>query len=114
MKEIKIEWKGIEESFSPIIINKERTLMGYNKPIKPSSGFGKKFWQAPKKIPPVFDGSQLVVFGVFPKNKPKPTGATIKAESSEGPLILDLEVCGNQFFVFWYKLLLTSVDIFFR
>lgn len=90
--EIKVEWKGIENNSSqpPPVLNKEKTLVGYNKPIEPATDVEEVFIQAPRKIPAVFDGNQLVVFGVFPKDKP--TGAIITAESPDGPLILNIEV----------------------
>jgi hypothetical protein len=51
-----------------------------------------QFSQAPKNIPPIFDGNQLVVFGMFPLDHDKPTGVKIIANSPDGPLSLEIPV----------------------
>ena len=79
--------------------------MGYGKPVKAtgnksagtSAGSGttkKTSMQVPERIPPIFDGSQLLVFGVFENPDEKPTWCTITAESPDGPLSVEIEVRG--------------------
>lgn len=46
--------------------------------------------QAPKRIPPVHDGSQLLVFGMFRGNIP--TAAVITAKSLDGELTFRAQV----------------------
>lgn len=90
----------------PVIINKEKTLVGYNKPIEPEADEDVEIifdgatvaweeiqWkkkQSPKKIPPVHDGCQMVVFGMFKNDCPK--SVSIKAESPDGPLTIKVEL----------------------
>lgn len=79
-------------------LNREKTLLGYNKPIEDSSLTTEtaaspeppKNKQSPKRIPPVYDGSQMLVFGLFKDEIPK--AVTIKAQSPDGPLSVRIEV----------------------
>lgn len=73
-------------------LNKEKTLLGYNKPMEVDSHSHSppKNRQSPRRIPPVYDGSQLLVFGLFKEDIPK--GATISAKSPDGPLSIKVEV----------------------
>lgn len=48
------------------------------------------YQQSPKRIPPVHDGSQLIIFGLF-KDK-VPHSATLTAKSPDGELTLRVEV----------------------
>ncbi len=102
ISDIELEWEGIENVSVPekkeVPINKEKTLLGYNKPIEDSCSTTEttaspeppKNKQSPKRIPPVYDGSQLLVFGLFKDKIPK--AVTIKAQSPDGPLSIRIEV----------------------
>ncbi len=85
-----MEWTGIKNP-PPIELNKNKTLTGYNKPIN-SEVKHPEFSQSPKNIPPIFDGNQLVVFGMFSPDHDKPTGVKIIANSPDGPLSLEIPV----------------------
>jgi len=100
LTEVSIKWTGItsdEESPDEVVVlNAEKSLFGYNKPVNQNSSNEKqkqelKYLQAPSKIPPVFDGSQLVIVGIFPSTR-IPTGVKITAQTPDGPLSLELPV----------------------
>lgn len=105
--DVQITWDGLSlqkdetETSSPVLVNKEKTLMGYGKPLegdkpmKVAEGV-KKYQQAPEKIPPVFDGLQSLIFGIFNDVSSKPTAALITAESPDGPLSIKIEVIINE------------------
>ncbi|XP_021948454.1 von Willebrand factor A domain-containing protein 5A [Folsomia candida] len=88
LTDIKIEWMGIRNP-QRVELNTEKTLFGYNKPVEPEVK-GSKFSQSPKNIPPIFDGSQLVVFGIFPPGQDRPSGVKLTANSPDGPLTLNI------------------------
>jgi len=72
--------------------NKVKTLLCYGKPIseeKAKPPKSKIYKQIPDEISKIFDGDQLVVFGVFPTNE-VPTGVEIVAESPDGPLSINI------------------------
>lgn len=83
LTDITLEWEGlasdpVKEQLTPVL-NKKKTLLGYNKPIESDSltpESSPKIKQSPKRIPPVYDGSQLLVFGLF-KNYCESGGNTI-------------------------------------
>ncbi|CAL8097329.1 unnamed protein product [Orchesella dallaii] len=91
--DIELQWEGLETTpiaeKTTVEVNKEKTLLGYNKPLEsgPQSAPGNK--QSPKRIPPVYDGSQLLVFGMF--NSECPSAVAIKALSPDGPLTIKVE-----------------------
>lgn len=98
LTDIEIEWEGltagpVEEKEAPPL-NKTKTLLGYNKPMEPDSITVKpiqKIRQSPQKIPTVFDGSQMLVFGLFTGSE-CPTSALVTAQSPDGPLTVRVEV----------------------
>ena len=106
--DVRLNWHGVtapppEKSSPPAPVNTEKTLMGYGKtveaPAEKSTAASsesvptkKPYRQAPERIPPIFDGSQLLVFGVFENPDEKPTGCTITAESPDGPLSVEIQV----------------------
>lgn len=99
VSDVELEWDSQENSTkkeekSEPVLNKEKTLLGYNKPLHPESEeeypSTPEFLQSPKLIPPIFDGSQLLAFGLFPDQVPN--AVTIKAQSPDGPLTLKIEV----------------------
>jgi hypothetical protein len=95
---VQVKWTGIlEHEPAQPVINKEKTLLGYGKPLEaPSHGTDhnqkNSYWQVPQKIPPIFDGSQLIVFGVFPSEIAAPSGVEITALSPDGPLSISIEL----------------------
>ncbi|XP_035700370.1 von Willebrand factor A domain-containing protein DDB_G0292740 [Folsomia candida] len=99
LTEINLEWIGLSSATS-VELNPEKTLFGYNKPLQPEIIKEKTFSQSPKNIPPIFDGQQMVVFGIFHPGVDKPSGVMITANSPDGPLTLnismsDANVLGN-------------------
>ena len=88
--DVRIKWHGVpsppENSSALMAVNTEKTLMGYGKPAK------KYYRQAPEKIPPIFDGSQLLIFGVFENPDEIVTGCTITADSPDGLLSIYIQV----------------------
>lgn len=108
--DISIEWEGLatdeEQRAVDIVVNTNKTLMGYNKPIesarKDSKSRRSVIKQSPKIIPPVFDGSQLLVLGIFENGCPK--SALITAQSPDGPLTVRVEVCGRKRIPFEYSI----------
>lgn len=104
--EIEVVWDDVENLTGKAapVINKEKTLLGYNKPVEPESGQqAKSHQQSPKNIPPVYDGSQLLVFGMF--HDKLPTAVLIKAQSPDGPLTLKIEVLDQCFVLIYYILM---------
>ncbi|CAL8104245.1 unnamed protein product [Orchesella dallaii] len=93
LTDIELKWEGVEMGLPTenrrIVVNKEKTLMGYNKPIEPVPESGVGYKQSPKKIPPIHGGSQLLVFGLF--HAECPSGVVITALSPDGPLTIRLE-----------------------
>lgn len=96
---IELEWDGVStvdaEQVEPVL-NKEKTLLGYNKPIEPDTKTVIRK-QSPKRIPPVYDGSQMLVFGLF--NDECPKYVIIKAQSPDGQLTIKVEVTLQRNFV---------------
>jgi hypothetical protein len=89
--DVNVEWVGLEGPE----LNKEKTLFGYNKPLNPEEEVSKHY-QSPKNIPPIFDGNQMVIFGLFPPSiKKKPKAVKITADTPDGPLTLELPVTSN-------------------
>lgn len=86
-----MEWIGLSSATS-VELNPEKTLFGYNKPLQPEIIKEKTFSQSPKNIPPIFDGQQMVVFGIFHPGVDKPSGVMITANSPDGPLTLNISV----------------------
>ncbi|XP_037026786.1 von Willebrand factor A domain-containing protein 5A-like [Bradysia coprophila] len=93
LTDIHLEWDGLSPiQEKPTILNKTKTLLGYNKPIESdelTSETSPRIKQSPEKIPPVFDGSQLIVFGLFKNDCPK--SVLITAQSPDGPLTVRVE-----------------------
>ncbi|XP_021950085.1 von Willebrand factor A domain-containing protein 5A [Folsomia candida] len=77
---IKIEWEGVQQ---PIF--QEKTLDGYNKNINSQNTL-----TSHDKISPIFDGTQVLIFGVFEAEKP--LGAKIMADSPDGTLTLGMKL----------------------
>ncbi|CAL8143672.1 unnamed protein product [Orchesella dallaii] len=91
--DIELQWEGIQTApaveKSTVVINKVKTLLGYNKPLESVSQSTTGNKQSPKRIPPVYDGSQLLVFGLF--NSECPSSVVMKALSPDGPLTITVE-----------------------
>jgi hypothetical protein len=98
---VSVTWSGITNSGKyaqpEIQLNTEKTLLGYGRP-KPVEGTStrRSYDQVPEKVPPIYDGSQLLVFGLFGREVPVPDGVNITAESPDGPLSIRIQV--NDYF----------------
>jgi len=99
LSEVSIKWIGVSDEKDPekvVALNTEKSLFGYNKPVNLNTRDKElkqepKYFQAPKEILPIFDGSQLVILGIFLNTK-IPTGIKITAQTPDGPLSLELQV----------------------
>ena len=64
--EVDIAWDGIGSGATPDPepeVEKEKTLLGYNKPKRSKEKKDLKLsGQAPTTVPPVYDGSRLLVY----------------------------------------------------
>lgn len=84
-------------------INKLKTTFGYNKPAESAStsenikcdGFSIGI-QTPKHISPIYNGSQLLAFGIY-KDK-VPIEVRFKAKSPDGPISDTISVSFNQLY----------------
>ncbi|KAG4070433.1 hypothetical protein HA402_005665 [Bradysia odoriphaga] len=96
---VTIKWNELatddvpERQASDLVVNTDRTLIGYNKPIESetlnSESRLSEIRQSPKKVRPVYDGSQLVVLAIFKNGGPK--SALITAHTPDGPLTVKIE-----------------------
>jgi len=94
--EVCLKWAGIREPVTEVKINQVKTLLSYGKPFSAEKAKSPKTYkQIPDEISQIFDGDQLVVFGVFPTNE-VPTGVEIVAESPDGPLSININVITKQ------------------
>jgi len=99
LSEVSLNWIGISDEKDPETsanLNRKKSLFGSKKPVNQETSKKElkqqsKYFQAPKEIPPIFDGSQLLVVGVFPNTR-IPTGMKITAQTPDGPLSLELLV----------------------
>ncbi|KAG4077313.1 hypothetical protein HA402_009714 [Bradysia odoriphaga] len=82
-----------ERQASDLVVNTDRTLIGYNKPIESetlnSESRLSAIRQSPKKVRPVYDGSQLVVLAIFKNGGPK--SVLITAHTSDGIFTVKIE-----------------------
>jgi len=102
VSEVVITWVGIvEESDSNVAENPEletsKTLLGFMKPKMTEKSESKKVLslrgQAPLRIPPVYDGTRLLVYRLFEAEDGKlPTMVKITAQTPDGPLSVELPV----------------------
>ncbi len=119
LTDIELKWEGlssddtVDQQPTPVL-NKTKTLLGYNKPIESDdivpTPSHPKIRQSPKRIPPVYDGSQLLVFGLF-RNDECPKSVLITAQSPDGPLTVRVEVIINSLLQEAYNSIFT-VNIF--
>lgn len=87
LQNVRVDW-GVEENSSlsiPKLFSATiGSLIGHRANEK-----SQKLFQAPFKAPPIFDGTKLIIYCLFPPEiAPKP--AKIIAESPDGPLSLEL------------------------
>ncbi len=102
---VRVQWVGVEikEDSTPIAkepeVETKKTLFGFGKP-KMGEGGGSKVvprsGQAPLVVPPVYDGSRLLVYRLFDKEE-KPTAAKVIAQTPDGDLeaVVKLEEAGK-------------------
>ncbi len=88
ISKVKVEWVGVDlnQDLSPkpkAQLETKKTLLGYMKPkpdiAVPTNG------QAPLVLPPVYDGSRLLVYRLFGQEE-RPTAARVTAETPDGAL----------------------------
>jgi hypothetical protein len=102
VSEVVVTWEGIvNESDSIVAENPElemtKTLLGFMKPKKTGKSEGKKVFslhgQAPLQIPPIYDGTRLLVYRLFEAEDGKlPTMVKITAQTPDGPLSVELPI----------------------
>ena len=87
---------------SAVVLETKKTLLGYVKPKKREKIKHSKIednieifnmvGQVPTMIPPIFDGSRLLLYHIFDSNCKMPKKVNITAESPDGPLTIDLDI----------------------
>jgi len=102
ISEVVVSWEGvIDDSDSNVTENpeleKSKTLLGFMKPKKTEKNGAKKVLslngQAPIRIPPIYDGTRLLVYRLFAaKDQALPTKVKITAQTPDGPLSVDLSI----------------------
>ncbi len=101
ISEVVVYWKGIVDESDSITENPEpetsKTLLGYIKRKKMDKIEGNKVFslhgQTPLRIPPIYDGTRLLVYRLFESKDGKlPTMVKITAQTPDGPLSIDLSV----------------------
>ena len=97
--EVEIIWNGVSVNKPELVeqpeIETQKTLLGFMKPKKSSNA--KKVLhldgQAPLKIPPIYDGSRLLVYHLFLENETTiPKSVTINAKTPDGLLSVELPI----------------------
>ena len=75
-------------------VETQKTLLGYNKPKKTKETKSVKLeGLAPRKIPPVYDGSRLLIYHLFDETERSiPKTVTVTAKTPDGPLSLSIPV----------------------
>jgi len=103
ISEVGIIWNGIKGEDDLNIgtepeIETRRTLLGFMKAKKTSPKLLQLQGPAPLKIPPIYDGSRLLVYHLFSeKVKTIPKSVTITANTPDGPLSVDLTISNSCF-----------------
>jgi len=101
ISEVGIIWNGIKGEDDLKVgtepeIETRRTLLGFMKPKMTSQKLLQLQGQAPLKIPPIYDGSRLLVYHLFSeKVKNVPKSVTITANTPDGPLSVDLPISNS-------------------
>jgi hypothetical protein len=94
ISEVKVVWDGISDevdgAFEPEL-EKKRTLLGFMKPKKETKRVLRLDGQAPIRIPPIYDGTRLLVYRLFAADA-VPKTVKITAQTPDGPLSVDLPV----------------------
>ncbi len=94
ISDVRVQWVGVElnEDLTPRPkpkVETKKTLLGYMKPKPdksvPTTG------QAPLVLPPVYDGSRLLVYRLFGKEE-RPTAAKVTADTPDGPLEAEIRL----------------------
>merc|ERR1719433_22687 len=82
---VEISWNKEKEVQPDIKSTKERTLLGFNKPVPKVT---KKNFSSPGVL---FDGSRMLSFKIF-KNEETPKIVTITAQAPDGPLSVSIPI----------------------
>jgi hypothetical protein len=98
LAEVSVVWTGVVDdqqgAEEPTEVETKPTLLGFMKP-KPNSKSENKlsaFGQAPSRIPPIYDGTRLLVYRLFKSQSGIPTGVKITAQTPDGPLSVEVPV----------------------
>jgi len=104
ISEVEVIWEGVDEKVGEVKepeVEMQKTLLGYMKPKKVNSDDRKVLkleGQAPIKIPPIYDGSRLLVYRLFsPTETEMPKSVTVKASTPDGPLSVELPIEKSSF-----------------
>ena len=94
ISEVKVVWDGlvdeVDNAFEPEL-EKKRTLLGFMKPKEEMKRVLRLDGQAPARIPPIYDGTRLLVYRLFAADA-IPKTVKITAQTPDGPLSVDLPV----------------------
>ena len=103
LAEVEVLWTGVaedrnaaEQKQEPELETKP-TLLGYMKPKppRPMEATEKKlsrFSQAPAQIPPIYDGTRLLVYKLFHPESGVPKSVKITALTPDGPLSVEIPI----------------------
>ena len=100
---ITIAWEGVSQTSSntskyDVELETKKTLLGYMKPTKTEKRGDKDninhemFGQVPTNVPPIFDGSRLLLYHIFETECPIPNNVTITAETPDGSLSAEIVI----------------------
>jgi len=89
VSEVMIDWVGVtlneDMTAKEPEVETKKTLLGYMKPKEDASKAPPVFGQAPLAIPPIYDGTRMLVYRLFDAVE-KPTAVKITAQTPDGPL----------------------------
>lgn len=97
LSDVTVVWNGVNsdvETSSEPQLEMKPTLLGYKKPKSESNPNSKlsAFAQAPGRIPPIYDGTRLLVYRLFEPKSGTPNSVTITAQTPDGPLSVEIPV----------------------
>ena len=96
LADVTVVWNGVTEDEEPglePLLETKPTLLGYMKPKAESPGTKlSAFGQAPTRIPPIYDGTRLLVYRLFKPESLTPKCVTITAQTPDGPLAVEIPI----------------------
>jgi hypothetical protein len=102
LAEVAVSWDGIADEAdaaqAPPELETKRTLLGFMKPKEKGQKKAVSLaGQSPSKIPPIYDGTRLLVYRLFDAGKGVPKSVKITAQTPDGPLSVDIPVDEKSF-----------------